>query len=100
MVGHCQEDSWLEDEGQSVFVLYGVHPLRGNAAQVGFVVDLRLQTVRMARLLVNVPDGIESRNVETLPLCPPLGLAYMGPGSETYRRVDPHVLEEHDDHVH
>jgi hypothetical protein len=93
MVGFCEEESWLEDEGRTAFVVYGVHPVRGDASQVGFVVDLRLGVVRSARLLISVPDGIQSEPVEMLPLCPELGQPYRGPGSESYRRPMPGELE-------
>jgi hypothetical protein len=99
MIGFCEEDSWLEDAGQSVFIVYGVHPVKGNASQVGFAIDLRRGIVRSARLLINVPDGIQSAPVETLPLCPELGQPYRGVGPELYRRPTPAEIEG-EGHLH
>lgn len=73
MVGFCLEDSWIDDAEQNAFILYGVHPVEGQAAQVGFAVDLKNQMVRAARLLITVPGGIRSEPVETLPRCPVSG---------------------------
>lgn len=69
MTAACADDAWLEEDGKLAMVLYPLHSIQGNHAQVGFAVDMGSKQVIASRLVVVIPEGIFSATLEALPVC-------------------------------
>lgn len=69
MTGVCPDDAWIDESDKMAFVLYPLHAVQGQAAQIAFVVDVRSDRVIASRLLLSVEGGILPAGIKELPSC-------------------------------